>query len=281
MTSDQQEQTSGAAQQQLLEQFTLLAKSLKGRAVVGVIQQALGSKRIFVFAELLGMPNVQALKGTEHEAYLSLLELFCFGRCSDYRASGGTYPSLTEAQSHKLRLLSVLSLCRETRELSYDVIAKEIEADTTRDLEDVLIDAIYLGLVSGKMDQRARLFKVARAASRDVRVEDVARLTTNLQKWAQTANALAAALDRNRQIGIDARQADADAKDLFDGAVSDLKAQLKDTPSQNNQQDNRSNLPNASASVYADYLIGPNAAERSMGLGSSRRVKRSRVPQFK
>jgi len=49
-----------------LEQFCLLAKSLKGRAVVGIIQQTLNSKKVYVFGELLSMPNVQALRETEH-----------------------------------------------------------------------------------------------------------------------------------------------------------------------------------------------------------------------
>ena len=266
--------SDGEAQAQLLEQFTLLAKSLKGRAVVGVIQQALASKKIFVFGELLAMPNVVALQGTEHEAYYKLLELFCFGRCSDYRAA--SLPALTEAQAHKLRLLSVVSLCREHRELNYDVVASEIGAETTRELEDVLIDAMYLGLVSGKMDQRMRIFKVARAASRDVRLSDVATLTTHLQKWAETASNLAAALDRNNKIGIQTRQQEADHASAFNSAVDELKKELKD------QQAQQSSAGGSSSSVY-DYLgtdVRSGGPATASGTGQ-RRVKRSRVPVFK
>ena len=43
-----------------------MAKSLRGRAVVGIIQQTLSSKRVFVFGELLAMPNVEQLRETEH-----------------------------------------------------------------------------------------------------------------------------------------------------------------------------------------------------------------------
>lgn len=247
------------AQQQLLEQFTLLAKSLKGRAVVGVIQQALGSKRIFVFAELLSMPNVQALAGTEHEPYLKLLELFCFGRCSDYRAAA-SLPELSEAQTHKLRLLSTLSLCREQRELGYDALAAEVGAETTRELEDIIIDAIYLGLVSGKMDQRARVFKVSRAASRDVRLGDVGPLTERLEQWARTANALAEALDQNRELGLETRrQEDQHAKE-FQAGLDELKAQLKEQATQDKS--------------------GPgfDFPDANRPLRDSRRMKRSRIP---
>ena len=68
-----------------LEQFCLLAKSLTGRAVVGIIQQTLNSKRIYVFGELLAMPNVQALRATEHAPHLELLEIFAYGSYSEYR----------------------------------------------------------------------------------------------------------------------------------------------------------------------------------------------------
>jgi len=44
-----------------LEQFCILAKSQKGRACAALIQQVLGSRKIFVFGELLYVPTVQAV----------------------------------------------------------------------------------------------------------------------------------------------------------------------------------------------------------------------------
>lgn len=44
---------------QPLEQFVLLAKSAKGAAVVALITQALEAPGVYVFGELLDMPNVQ------------------------------------------------------------------------------------------------------------------------------------------------------------------------------------------------------------------------------
>ena len=41
-----------------LEQFTLLAKSAKGAACVELIKQALESNGVYVFGELLDMPNI-------------------------------------------------------------------------------------------------------------------------------------------------------------------------------------------------------------------------------
>lgn len=44
-----------------LVQFLVLSKTAKGAACVALIQQVLSNKKIFVFGELLAMPNVQAV----------------------------------------------------------------------------------------------------------------------------------------------------------------------------------------------------------------------------
>ena len=42
-----------------LEQFVLLAKSVKGAGAVGLVKQALEAPGVYVFGELLEMPNIQ------------------------------------------------------------------------------------------------------------------------------------------------------------------------------------------------------------------------------
>lgn len=42
-----------------LEQFVLLAKSAKGSAAVSLINQVLDAAGVYVFGELLDMPNIQ------------------------------------------------------------------------------------------------------------------------------------------------------------------------------------------------------------------------------
>lgn len=50
--------------EEALVQFLVLAKGAKGAACVALIQQVLNNKKLFVFGELLGMPNVQAVSLT-------------------------------------------------------------------------------------------------------------------------------------------------------------------------------------------------------------------------
>lgn len=133
-----------------LEQFTLLARNARGRACVALIQQVLSNKKLFVFRELLDMPNVQALQGTEYQGYFDLLQIFCFGTYGDYigacvgngavlkwrcigknEAVGFTrvllawtarkdqLPELTTPQVQKLRKLTAVSLTHEYKVRSY------------------------------------------------------------------------------------------------------------------------------------------------------------------
>ena len=44
-----------------LEQFVLLAKNARGAAAVELIKQALEAPGVFVFGELLDMPNIQVI----------------------------------------------------------------------------------------------------------------------------------------------------------------------------------------------------------------------------
>jgi hypothetical protein len=58
MAASSSDQTVSSTHQPL-EQFILLSKSAKGAAVVALITQALEAPGVYVFGELLDMPNVQ------------------------------------------------------------------------------------------------------------------------------------------------------------------------------------------------------------------------------
>ncbi|CAM9408530.1 unnamed protein product [Phaeothamnion confervicola] len=170
-----------------LEQFCILSKTSRGHAAVALIQQVLGNPRIFVFGELLAAPNVQALRATEHERTLHLLEIFAYGTYEDYRrktaALGGALPALTDAQREKLRMLTIVSLGRSQKTVKYAELQRMLDIDNVRQLEDIVIETIYAGLIQGKLDQHAALLKVKYAMARDVRQEDLPALAARLEAW--------------------------------------------------------------------------------------------------
>lgn len=111
-----------------LEQFCILARTLKGKACVALIQQVLNHNKIFYFGELLAVPSIQGvgssvssfsipfyliqspqLKESENASAVKTLELFAYGNYQDYLQDQGSYLELTPSQLNKLKQLSVVT----------------------------------------------------------------------------------------------------------------------------------------------------------------------------
>ena len=58
-----------------------------------------------------------------------------------------------------------------------------LEIPTTRELEDLIIEAIYLDIVRGKLDQREQQFEVEYTMGRDLEPGKLEQLLVSLQNW--------------------------------------------------------------------------------------------------
>ncbi|KAH9927440.1 uncharacterized protein BXZ73DRAFT_48901 [Epithele typhae] len=179
-----------------LEQYLLMSKAAKGAAAAKLIQDATSAPGVFVFAELLEQPNIQELEAHEqHSRSFSLLQLFSYRTYTDYIQNKDALPPLNDAQITKLKQLTLVSLAQDTRILPYDQLLKVLEMPTIRDLEDLIIEAIYLDIVRGKLDQRERQFEVEYTMGRDLEPGKLEQLLVSLQNWATTTFAVLATLD--------------------------------------------------------------------------------------
>lgn len=191
-----------------LEPYVLLSKSATSpRSAVDLISQATSSPNTYVFAELLQTPNIQALRNAspEHAIYLTLLEIFSWGTWSDYQGlcifgplflfsnpstdqktnpATPNLPRLSDAQSHKLRQLSFLTLSTSPDTLTYENLLSELSLPDIRALEDLVISNIYAGLLSAKLDTLAKRVDVSSVAPlRDLRPESVPEMVAVLDDW--------------------------------------------------------------------------------------------------
>ena len=128
-----------------LERFRIMSKSHKGEALVAMIKRAMASPQIFVFGEILTLPNIIELKNGNHAPLYELLNIFAYGRLSDYDPK--IHPELDAASVRKLQCLTLVSLANENKSISYDLLFKELKFESVRDLEDLIIDSIYYGLI--------------------------------------------------------------------------------------------------------------------------------------
>ena len=87
---------------------------------------------------------MQQLAGTSASPTFELLRLFAFGTWSDYKSSDVLKAQpLSEAQATKLKKLTIVSLASQSKTLAYDVLMRELEMSSVREVEDLLIECIY------------------------------------------------------------------------------------------------------------------------------------------
>ena len=181
-----------------LERFRIMSKSHKGEALVAMIKQALTSPQIFVYGEILSLPNIVDLKSGNHASLYQLLNVFAYGRLSDYDSS--KHPQLEPAAYRKLQCLTLVSLANETKSISYDQLFTELKISNVRELEDLIIDAIYYGLIKGKMDQKNRILLVQSAVSRDIKgEEEMTNMVDVLTKWSENCQSVLGSVESQVQ----------------------------------------------------------------------------------
>ncbi|KAF9878615.1 putative PCI domain-containing protein [Colletotrichum karsti] len=173
-----------------LEPFLALSKSATSpRAAADLITRATSNPNTFLFTELLSTPQIQALQDQpDFLHHLALLNIFSHGTYAEYLAApkgtDGGLPALNDAQTLKLRQLTLLSLARDRQNLSYDALRSALALDSARALEDLVISAIYAGLLDATLDPHRQVVQVnSLAALRDLAPGAVPPMIRALQAW--------------------------------------------------------------------------------------------------
>jgi len=213
-----------------LEQFVLLAKNAKGAAALELVKQALEAPGVYVFGELLDMPNIQDLEHSTNAPYLRLLTLFAYGSYRQYSENKADYPELTEAMQKKLRLLTVVSLATETKLIAYNRLQEELEMDNVRDLEDLIIQGASAGVVFGKLDQKNKHFEVDSFIGRDIKKADIGNIVSVLGSWCDTCDSILLNIESQVDKLNKERQQHTEHKSQLETKISEVKAQLKNQP---------------------------------------------------
>ncbi|KAL0935079.1 COP9 signalosome subunit 7 (PCI domain-containing protein) [Colletotrichum truncatum] len=171
-----------------LEPFLALSKSATSpRAAADLVTRATSNPNTFLFTELLSTPQIQALaQSSEFIPHLTLLELFSHGTYAAYLSASQQQqlPQLNDAQTLKLRQLSLLTLARERSNLSYAALQSALDLPSARALEDLIISAIYAGLLDATLDPHRQVVQVnSLAALRDLAPGAVPPMIRALHAW--------------------------------------------------------------------------------------------------
>jgi COP9 signalosome complex subunit 7 len=136
-------------------------------------------------------------------------------------------PALDEVKARKLKYLTLASLAARHGELEYSLLRSELEIEELRQLEDLVLDAIYQGLIGGKLDQQKQRVLVDFAIGRDVREEDLKQLQIVLSSWCSRATSLVAVIDEKIKVARSELQAEAMQRKDFERRVKEIKENLR------------------------------------------------------
>jgi COP9 signalosome complex subunit 7 len=178
---------------------------------------------------LLDLPNVAALRSSaleDEQRIFALLELFAFETFSQYQANKSAFGALLPVQERKLRQLSIVSLSARQKHISYSDLQEELGIFDMRELEDLLLDTMYQGLIEGKLDAKNELLRVDFAISRDVRDKDLADVVRVLEAWTVRSTNLLKEIGDRVNSARGALEQDAIDRRQFEDRVKETKEKL-------------------------------------------------------
>ena len=105
-------------------------------------------------------------------------------------------PPLNDKQLEKLKQLSLITLAsRGPEHLTYPSLLRSLELPSVRVLEDLVISAIYAGLLHAKLDTASQLVEVSSTAGRDVAPSDIPTMIAALGAWSKQCDDVLADID--------------------------------------------------------------------------------------
>lgn len=172
--------------QSALEQYLLVARkeTHTPEQAVDLIKKIIDSPSVYSFYEFFDIPVINSLQTSPtHQPYYDLLRLFAFGTYLDYAAKANTLPLLSTTSLMKLRHLSIISMARKSRTISYSSLCRSLGLENIRELEDLIIEAFYADIIKGKLDQMRNQLEIEFTIGRDVTDEQLDDILYILEDW--------------------------------------------------------------------------------------------------
>lgn len=177
---------------------------------------------------------MEALKGGEHNASYLLLCRFYNGTLFEYVQDIGRcgLPKLNQAQHNKLRELSLLTYAKFPHNLTYPKLMELLLVDTVAELEEVITNAIYSGLVHGRLDPHSQRVNITSVAPlRDVSKTDIPTLQNTLKEWSERCASTLSDLEKQIALvkaeALERKKKESEWEDFYSGLLQKEAGQQK------------------------------------------------------
>nr|CDJ95291.1 Proteasome component region PCI domain containing protein [Haemonchus contortus] len=173
------------------------------------IECAITNPRIVNVSEMLAQPGVQALQQTNPILYKTL-EVFAYGSLKDL-PEGVNLPPAALSKLRQLSLISLAANSTSNRQIPYAEAMQYLRLNSVRELEDVVIDAIYNKFIKARLDSKGQFIEIDDWASRDTPVNTIPTIIATLSDFARRVedvrnNAVEDANRRDAQVVADRKR---------------------------------------------------------------------------
>ncbi|XP_054520005.1 COP9 signalosome complex subunit 7a isoform X2 [Pan paniscus] len=158
-----------------------------------------------------------------------LLTVFAYGTYADYLAEARNLPPLTEAQKNKLRHLSVVTLAAKVKCIPYAVLLEALALRNVRQLEDLVIEAVYADVLRGSLDQRNQRLEVDYSIGRDIQRQDLSAIARTLQEWCVGCEVVLSGIEEQVSRANQHKEQQLGLKQQIESEVANLKKTIKVT----------------------------------------------------
>jgi COP9 signalosome complex subunit 7 len=110
-----------------------------------------------------------------------------------------------------------------TQTIPYVDLLQQLEITNVRELEDLIIDCIYQGIIKGRLDQQRKHLEIDFAIGRDLRPGQLETMIATLINWNQKAETLLHSIEDKIKFAQVHQQQVKDSKKSFDDKLEAVK----------------------------------------------------------
>jgi len=206
-----------------------LEKVTSGALLIEFITSMLNDPHLYVFGEVVENEKIKQLANTDDKTKQSyaLLELFAYGKYSDFKSREKDFPALSAQQLTKLQQLTIITLAKKKRQISYQSMMQELGLPTIRDVENLIIASIYEGIITGKLNSEKQQFVVEETLGRDVRPHEIDNMIASLTEWQKQSNVVLNTLEQRVTYARSEHESVATMKQDHARQMGEIKATIK------------------------------------------------------
>jgi len=183
------------------EMSAVLAKDDAEKCVIDFISKP----DIFIMDHLLLLKPVMILQG---QPIHRLLEIFVSGQLADYLEFYEAHQDYVteigldhEANIHKMRILTTLSISIQDKEVSFDYMKSILGFGDDDEIEEYIIDLIKSKLLHAKIDQMNEKMIIRSTSVRTFGLNEWQQLEGKLETWYVNMQAIRSNLEQVVQVG--------------------------------------------------------------------------------